>query len=371
MSRRGTGFLKAALSALHYTGTGRLLEPLTRGVGVIFMLHRVRVHAEAASGPNRILEVTPEFLEDTICLVRELGFDVVSLDELHARMASGDFDRPFAAFTFDDGYRDNLEVAYPIFKRHGLPFAVYVPTDYPDGTGDLWWLRLEAAIGAVDSLSVEVDGVVRSFATGRQSQKDAAFAQIYWWLRSLPETEARGVVDDICRRQGIDLGGLCRDLMMTWDEVRQLASDPLVTIGAHTCRHMALAKLPRSEARHEMVESVQRLERELGRPVRHFSYPYGDETSAGPREFELAGELGLATAVTTGKGLVSARHGRSLTSLPRVSLNGDYQSMHYVKVLLTGAPFALWDAARGLSPQALAARVGAAFGRRPAVHTSS
>ena len=130
---------------------------------------------------------------------------------------------------------------------------------------------------------------------------------------------------------------------MNWDEIRRLAADPLVTIGAHTRRHYALAKLTLSEARAEIEESVRRIEREIGKPCRHFSYPYGDETSAGQREFDLVKELGLKTAVTTRKGLIHARHAGELTALPRVSLNGDYQKPRYVKVLLSGAPFALFN----------------------------
>ncbi len=146
---------------------------------------------------------------------------------------------------------------------------------------------------------------------------------------------------------------------MDWDELRAFASDPLVTIGAHTRRHLALAKLSVSEARLEMEESIQRLEQELGRKIVHFSFPYGDETSAGPREFELARELGMRTAVTTRKGLIHEHHADLTTGLPRLSLNGNFQSPHYVKVMLSGAPFAFWNMALRLQPETLAARSAA------------
>jgi hypothetical protein len=58
-----------------------------------------------------------------------------------------------------------------------------------------------------------------------------------------------------------------------------------------------------------------RIERELGRPCRHLSYPYGDESSAGAREFELARELGARTGVTTRKGLIQRRHVAAMTAL--------------------------------------------------------
>ncbi len=75
----------------------------------------------------------------------------------------------------------------------------------------------------------------------------------------------------------------------------------------------------------------------------HLAYPYGSAEAAGAREFRLAKELGYRTAVTTRKGLVYAEHGEHLTALPRVSLNGDYQDERYLRVFLTGAPFAVWN----------------------------
>jgi peptidoglycan/xylan/chitin deacetylase (PgdA/CDA1 family) len=259
-------------------------------------------------------------------------------------MIEGDYGKPFVCFTFDDGYRDNLEYAYPIFKRHNLPFTIYVPTDYADGHGDLWWLALEKVIVRVDALSVKIDGVQRRLRCGTPADKNAAFHSVYWWLRSIDEADARAIVRELCEGAALDTAGLCPDLIMNWDEIRRLAADPLVTIGGHTRRHFALAKLTLADARAEIGESVRRLEREIGRPCRHFSYPYGDQESAGRREFDLVKELGLKTAVTTRKGLIHARHAHELTSLPRVSLNGDYQKPRYVKVLLTGAPFALFNA---------------------------
>jgi peptidoglycan/xylan/chitin deacetylase (PgdA/CDA1 family) len=349
MSRRTKGLLKAALSAMHYTGVDGALGRLSKGVGVIFTLHHVQPELPGEFEPSKILKVTPDFLESVIRIVIDRGFDVLSLDEVEHRLSEGDVDRPFACFTFDDGYRDNKQYAYPIFHRYGLPFAIYVPSDFPDGHGDLWWLKLEKAISALDTVEVKMYGTYRRFECRSAQQKEVAFEEIYWWLRSIPEVDARAVVSDLCRLHGIDVASLCRDLVMSWDEIRDLAKDPLVTIGAHTRRHFAVGKLSAAEARLEIEEGVRRLEAELGRECRHFSFPYGDAGSAGPRDFEIARELGLKTAVTTQKGLIHAKHGKSLTSLPRLSLNGDFQHPRYVKVMLSGAPFAIYNLAQKMT----------------------
>jgi peptidoglycan/xylan/chitin deacetylase (PgdA/CDA1 family) len=339
MSRRSTKLLKGLLSALHFTGADSLLVPFARGVGAILALHHVSPEDPGNFEPHRFQKVSPDFLEAAIGQVRASGFDIVSLDEAHFRLIEGDR-KPFVCFTFDDGYRDNLEYAYPVFKRHELPFAVYVPTSYADGHGEVWWLALARVVVRLDALDVKIDGSARRLRASTPDEKDAAFHAIYWWLRSINEADARAYVRELCYGIDFDPRGLYHELMMTWDEVRRLAADPRVTIGAHTRDHFALAKLTLAEARAEIAESVRRIERETGRPCQHFSYPYGDEPSAGAREFQLVKEMGLKTGVTTRPGLVQLKHAAELTALPRVALGGDYQRPRYVKVLLSGAPFA-------------------------------
>ena len=119
MSRRSTKLLKAALAAVHYSGAESLLAPYTKGAGVIFMLHQARSDPPQDFEPNRILRVTPDFLEAVIDSTLDAGFDVIALDDIPERLAGGS-DGPFAAFTLDDGYKDNRDVAYPIFKRHAV-----------------------------------------------------------------------------------------------------------------------------------------------------------------------------------------------------------------------------------------------------------
>lgn len=342
MSRHSTKILKAALAAVHYSGADNLLAPYMQRSGVIFMLHRVRPETPRAFDPNRILQVTPEFLESVVVTTREAGFDVIALDDLRARLEQGS-ERPFACFTLDDGYLDNLEHAYPIFKRHAVPFTIYVPTSFADGHADLWWVTLARVLRKAPHITLAMNGEGRYFPLATVAEKEAAYQEIYWWLRSIPEKIARAAVAELAATRGIDPRDSAKGALMSWDDLRELAQEPLATIGAHTKGHYALAKLPEQEARAEMAGSIKRLEKELGRPCRHFSYPYGSAEAAGPREFAMAAELGLETAVTTRKGLVHPDNAHAPMALPRLSLNGDYQDVRYVKALLSGVPFAIMN----------------------------
>jgi peptidoglycan/xylan/chitin deacetylase (PgdA/CDA1 family) len=340
MSQGARRLRKVALSALHYSGADSVIAPFTRGVGAILTLNQVSPDKPGAFEPNRDLKVTPEFIVQVIQQVRAAGFEIVSLDEAHFRLIEGEYGRPFVCFAFDDGYRDLIEHAYPIFQRYDLPFAFYVATDYPSGHGELWWLALERVIIKVGALDVKIDGSQRRLRCGSAVEKEASYRKLYAWLRSIDESDARAFVRELCASVDVHLAGLGSDLMLTWNQIRELGADARVTIGSHTRRHYALAKLTLGEARAEIEEGVRRLERETGLSCRHFAYPYGDEASAGRREFELVRELGLKTAVTMRSGLIHAQHRGALTALPSISLSGEYQHPRYVKVALSGAPFA-------------------------------
>jgi peptidoglycan/xylan/chitin deacetylase (PgdA/CDA1 family) len=339
--------IRGGLESLFFSGAYLALKPYVGGVGVIFTLHHVRPPRPDRFQPNRLLEVTPRFLTRVIKLLRRSNVDLVSLDEMHRRLSEGDFTRRFVCLTFDDGYRDTLQYAYPILKEAGVPFAVYVATSFPDRLGELWWLALEAVIARNDGVALEIDGRHRSFACGTVEEKYALYDELYWWLRGRPtEAEVRSIVRNLAACYQIDIAAFCTDLCMGWEELAELAADPLVTIGAHTVTHPMLAKVSAQSARSELDLSRTVIEAALMTRPEHLAYPVGDPTSAGPREFKIAAELGFKTAVTTRPGVLFAEHKECLTALPRISLNGEYQRLRYVRVLLSGSATAMWNGFR-------------------------
>ena len=343
MSGMRTDILRAGLDTLHFSRAHKLMAPYAGGIGLIFMLHQVCPAPRRKFAPNKLLTLDPKFLDLVIEQVRNAGLEIISLDDMHERMMAGDCEHRFAVFTLDDGYRDNLTNAYPVFQRHDVPFTIYVPGDYPGGEGELWWLALEEIIARNTGLEVDLGGGAERIVTKSTDDKWSAYETIYWRLRAMPEERQREVIRGLAKRYGFDLAGHCREMILSWDEIRTMARDPLVTIGAHTAGHYALAKLEAKQARSEVVGGMDRLEAELGARPRHFSFPYGDEGSAGPRDFEIARSAGFDTAVTTRKGMIFPEHKDHMTALPRVSLNGEYQALKYIELYLSGAPFALWN----------------------------
>jgi len=336
--------LKASLDVLYYSGASRALQSVCGGMGAIFMLHHVRPNGVAQHGfaPNAGLEITPHFLDAVIRHVVAKGYELVSLAEAARRITGGaPSQRPFAVFTLDDGYDDNFVHAWPVFRRHDCPFTIFIAPAIADGTCELWWRGLEAVIAGAPQVKGVLEGSGFEFDTLSDASKQAAFRRLYWPVRNLEEHRQREWIRQFCNHHGVDLDAQCRSEAMTWDDLRQIAADPLCTIGAHTINHYALAKLSPEEAVSEADQSRRRIEEELGHAPSVFAYPYGDTTSAGPRDFDLMREAGFAAAVTTRKGLIFPAHKDHLTALPRLSLNGSYQKLRYIDVLLSGAAFAL------------------------------
>ena len=332
--------MRTGLLTLHALRGHRIAPRALAGIGVIFMLHRVRSASPDPFQPNRLLEVTPNFLEETIRLVKRLGYDCVDLDEAARRIEAGN-ERKFAVFTLDDGYRDNLTEALPVFERCETPFTVYLATDLPDGTANLWWITLEEIIRKARQVTVELEGKTEVWLCTNTEEKKAAWNRIYWGLRKKPEAEMRTAIAGLAAQYDIPVASIAQDAAMSWDELRKLSAHPLARIEAHTAGHFALSGLNESAARAEVERGLARHEAELGARPRHFSYPYGDHGSADERDFRLIADMGFRTATTTRKGLIMPRHKQRMCALPRLSLNGEFQDIRMVETLLSGLPFAL------------------------------
>ncbi|UGV28789.1 polysaccharide deacetylase [Rhodopseudomonas boonkerdii] len=335
--------IRAGLDALYFSGAHRVLRPFFGGVGTIFMLHHVRPAHTGLFQPNRHLEITPDFLRATLAYLRATDVDIVTPDEMHRRLHEQDFSRRFACFTCDDGYRDNRDHMLPAMRDFDAPFSVYVTSDFASGTGRLWWVALERIVARAERLEAPIDGNMARIATGSLPEKEMGFDRLHGWLRSLDETDLRREMTALCKQAGIDEEAICRELCLSWDELKPFAADPLVTIGAHTLTHCNLAKQTEAVAVHELAASRASIESALQKSALHLAYPYGDRAAAGAREFALAQKAGFQTAVTTRPGVIAAENSTQLTALPRVSLNGNYQDTRYLPVLTSGAATAMWN----------------------------
>ncbi len=173
--------------------------------------------------------------------------------------------------TFDDGYRDFADHAWPILRRQGIPAVLFVPTAYPGDPGRVfWWDRLYSAVSRASATGIDTPvGELRLEST---SDRVDAYRLLRSTVKSLPHEEGMKLVDEVCETLGAPPA---RSEVLGWPELRRLESEG-VDLAPHSRTHPLLDKVPVETARAEIVGSLEDLEREVGRASRVFAYPAGE-----------------------------------------------------------------------------------------------
>ena len=343
----GEAIRKLALNMARYSGLAPLAKPLVGGIGAILMLHRVSAAPCKPGSINRHLNIAPAFLDAVLADMKRSGYAFVSMDEAVERIVAGGGDGQFAAITADDGYRDNVTEALPVLEKYGAPITIYVAPAQIDGTVDLWWEVVEALVDAGDRLTVPAAGGAFTLDCSTPAKKLRACVRLHDHVAlEVPEHEQSALLREMARSVGVDADAPRRSRLMGWDELRAASAHPLVTIGAHTVNHYNLKRLAEPLARHEVQEVRDVLERRLQKVPRHLAYPYGFASAVGQREVGLAREAGYVSAVTTRHGVLRPEHADFLHALPRISVNGRYQSVAHIRTMLSGVTTPLANAGK-------------------------
>ncbi len=333
---------------------GRLLERLrlelawftgravlgSRGAGAILRFERVRPRRRGGFQPLRAHEVTPQFLDRAIGALKRWGYDFLGMDEVCRRAVTLPEPRRFVALTFDGAPKDLIEFGYPVLARHAVPFTIYVPTAFPDGVGQAWWLGLEQVIARESRISLMMGEKEQRFVVTDPAEKQALFSHIESWLRSLPPADLAVAIADLCTRYRIDLAALSREASMDWEDLAKLAADPLVTIGSATVNYPVLTNMKDGAALREMTMGKAVAEAAFGREVGHFAFPFGDRATFRRSHVIMAEEAGFVSAVSTIPGIVDAEGRTNLRALPRIAWDGRVGSLRMLRVLASGAAFA-------------------------------
>lgn len=296
------------------------------GIGSILMLHSVEENFQAYQfSSNQSLVVSPAFLEEVIRFCKANDFEFIPLDEIPIWLQKRS-KKKFICLTLDDGYKNNYSLAYPILKKHNIPFTIYVSTSYPDQTAIFWWFALEDLLTSQPEIQFSFKG--NNYHYNLSQLNNNIFNQIALLFIESNIQERDYLIQELFVKYNIDYNKYTKSLGLTWHEIKELAKDSLVTIGAHTHNHLALSCQSEFTAEQEIKLSKEKLEDNLGQPVFHFAYPYGGRNACSYREFELLQKLNFKTATTTRFGNIFKEHANFLHALPRIPL-GNFMGMDF------------------------------------------
>lgn len=263
--------------------------------GIILMLHRV-VDSQSQIEDNCRLEITKTFLEQTIQFYQQAGYYFVNMDEvLNIHQSNNRVHTPYVCFTFDDGYRDNLTNAFPIFEKYEVPFTLYVATDFPDRKIGLWWYQIENLVMQTDRVLLLNEGEIDC---NNMDSKNKAFLQLKHEIKQLPNIKAKDWVQNIFSLNNFRMTN--EVALLNWDEIKQLHKSGLCNIGSHGISHTSLVSLTNKDMFYELKESKRILEDVIETEVAHFAYPYGDMN---PHVAKAVKQCGYVSAVRIDGGM--------------------------------------------------------------------
>ena len=304
-------------------------HPDQTGRAAILMYHRI--------GPPEAdpfsLSVSSENFAAQLRVLRNHG-RVVSLRTLGECVRERCVPDRFIALTFDDGYADNLYAAKPMLDSLHVPATVFVATGNLARSGEQWWDALERILlqsgmlpevlnltieGEAHRWTLEPEYPEEVYAQHRSwkfdlpapTQRHAVFLKIWNLLRSVPCNKRNESMRELAEWSGRETSPSTHRCM-DYQELKRLAEDGWIAVGAHSVTHPWLPGLSSAQQQQEIAGSKQELEKCLGTPVSSFAYPYGAHT---PETLELAARAGIDLACTTVPGLVTAQSG--LMRLPR------------------------------------------------------
>jgi len=295
---------RALLDVLRLPGVTTPFAPFTRGCAAVFMLHRFR-HADLGINGH-----DPALLRRSLEYLRHHRYDIVDVNELaHRLMGEG---RPLhrtVAFTMDDGYRDQAEIAAPVFAEYDCPVTTFVTTGFLDGDIWLWWDQIEFVFSSVKraELALCLSQSALSYRCNSASERRWATADFSARCKQLPDADRRTGIAALAEAAAVDLpsGPPERYAPMTWGQLRKCESRGM-TFGPHSVTHPLLARASDEQSRRELIESRDRLSRGATTPVPVFCYPNGQWDDFGRREMDTLCELGFIGALTAVSGYADA-----------------------------------------------------------------
>ncbi|OQW31026.1 MAG: hypothetical protein A4E19_20910 [Nitrospira sp. SG-bin1] len=266
----------------------------------------------------------------------------VPMDELaRALSKGGPVPENAVALTFDDGYSDNYEIAYPVLKRHGIPATFYVCPGLIDARKGFWWDEVYACFRHTRVSCLNTGGLRQEFggrcqlpevgfALKTSMQKQVAANMMISFGKQITANSIPRLLKIL--KEELQVGGQISDgasALMMWPEIKEMANNGM-DFGNHTMTHPMMTHISEKELQAEVQEAQTRLQSELRRPISGFVYPSGnyDELVR-----EMVRKTGHSYACTSDSGFVT--QGDDTYLLKRVNISDGNMAFACREIILT------------------------------------
>ncbi len=295
-----------------------------RNTALILMYHRVLSASSCSSVPVQSgMYVTPKSLRNHLSYLQK-HYNIISMHELIERIETRISIARCCVITFDDGWKDNYDYAFPLFREFGIPFTIFLATEYVGTTNWFWpeevaWCLTRYYENMDNALLPKGIGeLLKKFHMGNAGVEEL-IEQLIESLKYYSPEERDEIVQECrsIRRQIFSAENEGR-LILNWEEISEMNESRLVSFGSHTASHVMLDQVQPNELLRQLCESMECLKKKISEPLMCLAYPNGNYT---PNVIHTLSAFGYRAAVTTKRGFVQIDS--PLYELPRFAIHDD------------------------------------------------
>lgn len=301
--------------AIDAWGIARALLSLRRAASpwlTVLTYHRVADPSASSDLDAGVVDCSPDQLRRQMAFVKR-WFDVVTTDDLRAFAGKRTrLPRNPLLVSFDDGYRDNHDVALPILLKEGVRATFFVATDYVERRRLYWWDRVSLVIRRSSKPRLRLTyPAVEELSLDGPSARERAVRRVQRIIKDERRLDLARMLDEVERAADVSLSTaeerrLADALILTWEQVAALRGAGM-DVQSHTHTHRVLQTLEAEEIDCELRVSRALLERALGAPVRAVSYPVGRSVRTSPGIVRAVQAAGYELGFTNGTGVNGIR----------------------------------------------------------------
>jgi peptidoglycan/xylan/chitin deacetylase (PgdA/CDA1 family) len=283
-----------------------------------------------------IVSASPQLFEREMAFV-EQHFNVIDLDELQAFILDGEPLPPKPLLiTFDDGYLDNYQHAFPILQRYGLPAVIFLVTDSMDHPMKaLWWDECAMYFHRTSKVSADLP-LLGEREFGLESQRKTVIKDTITQLKTLPEADKQQTLKQIANVLDV-VPNEDTQFFINWDQVRELVAGG-IACQPHTTTHPILTRISNDETLRQLEESKMQIVAQTGQSAFAFAYPNGFPGDYDESTMNSLLELGYTMAFTLEPGPMRAEAVRkNPLQIKRVYL-GHRDTFEIFKMKIMGIP---------------------------------